>query len=297
MTLLHKYTREDIRRIAFALGKPKSSGNGYSCCCPSHEDIKPSLSIALGHDGLLLLYCFAECTFENILQSMRDKRLLPSSRNLHYEDSFNRCAKSLEKSTTNLSFIRKIWNECSSSKNSIVEKYLNARGYIGNVPISLRCHPNLYHCESQSHYPAMVAIVVRWPENDLMAIHRTYLCGSDKADIEPNKKMLGSTLGGAVRLSEPGPRLIIAEGIETGLSVQLATGLPVWAALSATGMQNVIVPPLNITQEVIIAADNDKTGRNAAYELANRLLTDGYKVRLSLPPEGMDFNDMLRSTE
>jgi putative DNA primase/helicase len=39
-----------------------------------------------------------------------------------------------------------------------------------------------------------------------------------------------------VRLAEASDELGISEGIESGLSVQQATGLPVWAALSTGGL-------------------------------------------------------------
>jgi phage/plasmid primase-like uncharacterized protein len=142
----------------------------------------------------------------------------------------------------------------------------------------------------------MVAAVTTWPDKTIIGLHRTYLQqdGSGKADITPNKMMLGNTKGGAVRLTPPGKRLVIAEGIETAFSVYLSTELPTWAALSSSGLLNVKVPALDITQEIIIAADADKAGIGAADKLKARLLVDGYKVSIATPPEGMDFNDLLR---
>lgn len=58
-----------------------------------------------------------------------------------------------------------------------------------------------------------------------LAMHRTYLRrdGSGKADVEPTKAMLGKVMGGAVRLTDTSGPLVVAEGIETALS--LASGL------------------------------------------------------------------------
>lgn len=39
----------------------KKSKKGYSCCCPSHEDKNPSLSVNVGDDGRALIHCFAGC--------------------------------------------------------------------------------------------------------------------------------------------------------------------------------------------------------------------------------------------
>ena len=87
---------------------------------------------------------------------------------------------------------------------------------------------------------------------------------------------------------------MLTEGIETALSVYLSTNIPTWACLSAGGLLSIEVPPLSIAQEIIIAADADRTGIEAANKLANQLFSSGYRVHLSVPPEGMDFNDLLR---
>jgi phage/plasmid primase-like uncharacterized protein len=139
----------------------------------------------------------------------------------------------------------------------------------------------------------MVGSITIWPSSNLSGIHRTYLTEDGfKAPISPNKMMLGATKGGAVRLSPPEKKLILAEGIETALSVYEIMGLPTWATLSASGMMNVLVPPVEVTQEIIIAADNDETGRKAAEILQNRLSKQGYGVKTILPPLHMDFNDV-----
>jgi hypothetical protein len=54
------------------------------------------------------------------------------------------------------------------------------------------------------------------------AVHRTYLRpdGSGKAGLQGGDRlMLGAVAGGAVRLSGGPARLVVAEGIETGLSL------------------------------------------------------------------------------
>lgn len=41
---------------------PIQTGQRYSACCPAHEDEHPSLSVAEGHEGKILVKCFAGCT-------------------------------------------------------------------------------------------------------------------------------------------------------------------------------------------------------------------------------------------
>jgi hypothetical protein len=42
------------------------SGDGWLGHCPAHEDRSPSLSIAEGRDGRVLMHCFAGCTVEEV---------------------------------------------------------------------------------------------------------------------------------------------------------------------------------------------------------------------------------------
>ncbi len=192
-------------------------------------------------------------------------------------------------------YINTILQECVNAKNSLVENYLKTRGIIGNIPRSILYHPSLYHAPTKSFYPAMVATVYTQSSDKVIGLHRTYLKrdGSGKANIEPNKMMLGQTKGGAVQFGTLGTKLVLTEGIETAMSVYIATGLAVWATLSTTGMQNIKLPPPN-SCEIIIAADGDEAGKNAAYVTAKRLMAAGYSVRLALPPEKQDFNDLLQ---
>jgi len=127
-------------------------------------------------------------------------------------------------------------------------------------------------------------------------VHRTYLApGGGKAEVQPNKLMLGRVSGGAVRLtSAQGPLVVAPRGIETALS--LACGLlrkpaTIWAALSTSGMRGLHLPkdPHRLT----IAPDGDAPGREAAHALAERASALGWEVSLLPAPDGRDWNDIL----
>ena len=133
-----------------------------------------------------------------------------------------------------------------------------------------------------------------------VAVHATYLRpdGSGKADIpkREQKVCFGPVRGGVVRLGivRPDNWLVIAEGIETTLSVMQACGLPGWAPLSEGGMRNLVLPPE--ATHVIICADHDAsgTGERAARSAADRWLAEGRRVRIAMPPKPeTDFNDIL----
>ena len=106
--------------------------------------------------------------------------------------------------------------------------------------------------------------------------------------------MLGAVQGGAVRLTgRPGP-LVVAEGIETALS--LASGLlsapaAIWAALSTSGIRGLRLPDL--PGRLTIAPDGDTAGREAAQALAARANALGWTVSILPAPDGRDWNDIL----
>jgi putative DNA primase/helicase len=99
-----------------------------------------------------------------------------------------------------------------------------------------------------------------------------------------------------VRFGAPraGEWLGIGEGLETTLSVAVACALPVWAALSAGGIERLVLQPE--ARMILICADNDanSVGVRAARAAAERFLAEGRRVRLATPPTvGSDFNDVL----
>ena len=53
--------------------EPHKVGEGYSCCCPAHEDRSPSLSINAGRDGRALITCQVGCSLDSILSSLHLK--------------------------------------------------------------------------------------------------------------------------------------------------------------------------------------------------------------------------------
>ena len=84
---------------------------------------------------------------------------------------------------------------------------------------------------------------------------------------------------------------MVGEGIETCLSVMQATGNPAWAALSTSGLRSLDLP--RGVRDVIVLADGDKPGEDAAQDCARRWKREGRRVRIARPPTGMDFNDLL----
>lgn len=57
---------QPVERLLAKLPDAKKAGNGWSACCPSHEDQRASLSIGEGDDGRALVKCHAGCNVDAI---------------------------------------------------------------------------------------------------------------------------------------------------------------------------------------------------------------------------------------
>jgi len=180
--------------------------------------------------------------------------------------------------------------------------YLKARGLKNVPPESLWFSPKCWEAETKKEQNAMLG-VFQMPDSTAVCVHRTYIdSDGNKLDIKSPKKLSPSLVknisGGAIRLyPADGGILGVAEGIETAIAAHEDIGIPVWAAVSSTLMEN-FIPPENVNHVVVIA-DNDAnfTGQKAAYVLANKLSVKHKKkvsVYVPLSP-GDDWLDVFNN--
>lgn len=203
----------------------------------------------------------------------------------------------IDKKEKMLQMAQNIWQSAHPIPGSLSEKYLRSRGIRCKLPKSLSHADSLLHAPTNTNWPCMIAPILEWPNFEFIGIHRTYINhdGSGKASIEPNKMILGHSKGGAIQLGDDLSQLIIAEGIETGLSVYQVTGWTVWVALSAQNIVNLILPPPNLTQTIIIAADSDRACQLYSEKASIIWVAAGYRVKIAIPSNPYkDFNDLLR---
>lgn len=198
--------------------------------------------------------------------------------------------------------------DASDPRQKPLFQYLQRRGLSEvdeGILKDLRFEERFFDCESRQWHPAMLA-AVRDVSGQLVTLHRTLLTADGrKADVSVPKRLMrmpdDRTINGcAIRFGEPHEVLALAEGIETALSVVVATGLPCWACICAHGMEVVEIPKQ--VKRVLIFEDKDLsgTGERAAQALYLRLKTEGVQVRVaSVPSEvpvglkGIDWNDAL----
>ncbi len=261
--------------------------------CPAHDDRDPSLSIREGSDGRVLVKCFAGCGQNQVIAALRSLGLWTSSN----RDAISPLPSVSPIRQTECELRRRnaaktIWQSTQPARGSLVEIYLGTRNLVLPPTTAIRFHPHLKHVEGH-HWPAMVAVVTDGIIGSAIGVHRTFLKadGTGKAPVTPAKMMLGQCLGGVVRLGVPGTSIMVAEGIETALAAMMATGMPAWAALSASGLRSLDLAA-EIT-DITVLADADVAGEAAAEACARRLHRPGRRLRIARPPLGQDFNDML----
>lgn len=288
----------DARHITGLL-RGKWFGNYGQAFCPAHPNTRtPALSLTDGANGRLLIHCHAGCSFTDVMVALRALGLCHARSGYGIPDQAATTRRTAEESGNaerRARHAQRLWDECVNIAGTVAEEYLKLRGIDCPLPETLRFHPACRHPSAQ-RFPALVALVEGCGG---CAVHRTYLApsGSSKADIEPAKAMLGGTRGGAVHLSESQGPLVVAEGIETGLSLLcglLRTPGAVYAALSTSGIRGLNLPPK--PGRLTIASDGDTPGRDAAHALASRAHALGWTVSLLPAPEGRDWNDVLRGT-
>ncbi|MGE0190132.1 MAG: phage/plasmid primase, P4 family [Steroidobacteraceae bacterium] len=181
---------------------------------------------------------------------------------------------------------------CGPIEGTPAECYLKRRG-IKALPLAcVQFRPHAY-----AGYGALVAQAT--DENGyVLAIQQIYLTDAgEKAPLpvvkRTNKAVEKWAEKSAVRFPGKQP-LILAEGVETALSLWQATGQETWACL---GISNIGSAPVTEGTIVTVARDGDLPGSKADGQIKRaiaKLQKRGLTVKVATPPEGKDFNDVLR---
>jgi phage/plasmid primase-like uncharacterized protein len=201
----------------------------------------------------------------------------------------------------NAESMARLWAECRALiPGDPVTLYLKRRGFAGVWPLPgcLRVHRALACWDGETRlgvFPAMVAPVVS-PDGRAVALHRTYLTDDGrKANVPTVKKLTraaGPLAGACIPLHGPERAVVgIAEGIETALAAWCAAGIPTVAAYCAGNLAAWRWPAG--VRRVVIFADNDRAGRDAADTLRARVLAAGLRCEVMTPSDyGADWCDV-----
>jgi len=181
------------------------------------------------------------------------------------------------------------------------------------LPSVLRYLSEHEHRESGLRLPCMIAACVDYQSDPpaIRAVHRTWLRpdGRGKAEVDPPRKCFPGFAGLVIPLwngdgnmtvrqaCEAGllQTLCLGEGVEDGLT--MALGAPqhrVWAAISLSNIQNIVLPPC--VDGVLIHRQNDwdKPQAVAAFDKGKAALeAQGAPVGEIAAAYGKDINDVL----
>ncbi|HEV2559241.1 MAG TPA: toprim domain-containing protein [Microvirga sp.] len=266
-------------------------------CSPFHNPLRKVLRVWCDIPRFIRYHCIRCGTKGWAHDGVRCKGQLSSSereavQHLRCEAERREHAESAKQ----LDKARWLWSKSHPAAGSIVEQYLReCRHYRGPIPSTL----HFVSPHKAEHHPAMIAAFGIPSEStpgmldeiwahDIAGVHLTLLRpdGSEKADISPNKIMVGKSGGSPLVLAPPNDLLglLVTEGIEDALSLHEATGLGAWAAGSASRMPALAPAIPSYAGAITVVMDADPAGRTNASLLAVALRNRGFFVEI-LPPQ------------
>lgn len=290
MTIFSRNVPNEAQALAFQLGGDWCGSNVLVPCPVCQPERRhDQRALALRSEGTTLLaFCHKSgCSFRDIMKAIG---LTPDYRIGSMATANKASFKQSDYEAQQITKARKLWAHSKPISGTKGEAYFRERGITCKMPPTLRWVTNIYHAPSGRWLSAVVADV------STGGIHRTFFEKSGERMKKSAKMMQGPCAGGAVSLVNVRGPLVVAEGIETALS--LASGLlnhpaTIWAALSTSGIKGLVLPPL--PSRLTIATDGDEAGRKAGYVLAERATALGWKVSFLPAPDGQDWNDVLRT--
>jgi putative DNA primase/helicase len=307
--------------IAKALGGRKV-GSAWMVRCLVHQDREPSLSVADGNDGKVLVHCHAGCEQHEVIAALRARGVWNDARRAgsntigsypgkaNWPDGGNETVADTLPSRHADDVARtrralRIWSETVDPRGTPVWRHLVARGIaLGELPSRihtvLRWHPHCPWGADGVRHGCMVALWTDAVSGEPRAIHRTAIT---HAGEKVGRKTLGPNAGCVIRLwpDEAVDRgLIIGEGIETTLAaatrVQHRGTLltPAWATGDAGHLEKFPVLPGIEALTVLVDHDENGRGQQATAECAQRWAVAGREVTQLIPRiPGEDFADLV----
>lgn len=321
----------DVARALNNGQEPTTNNAGYLTYCPAHDDKaggKPSLSIVDSNEshGITVL-CHRGCDWKDIKDALAEQGLI---------EKFNGKKISAAKITTNATPdassprsspsppLRKSgslpWDKAKidDASTALITKYFAGRKIFFNDKFPMpRCFRwgSYFDKKNNQQVCQIVAAATKLGDKEMVAVQRLFVEVDGDKVIKTGMKMLGACRKKGVWLDRKSTMkdLIVAEGIETTLSVMQATGFNGVSALSTAGMKAIMLP--GGIERLYICVDSDKrgtgtfpgyAGQEAGIALAERVEKDGAEggdateVFLCTPckdcftdnPTKLDFNDL-----
>jgi DNA polymerase len=289
---------DDIAPLTELVGLPLTLDN--KVCCPFHGDTTPSCAIYPDH-----FYCYgcgergSRLTWLTGVEGMTEPEAIAFIKD--WPPAARKVTQNGGNGVEKLAFVKSIWTAAQPLAGTMAARYLAETRCIDltklpeDVHRCLRFHPNCAFGPG-IYLPCLIALM-RDPLSDApVGIQRTALKEQNGKIEKIDRRMLGAS--GVVKIWPAGPRLVVAEGLETVLAAATripyedAPLVPAWAALSSQKLG--ALPAVPGVERLIILADHDPAGRMAADACTARWNGAGRIVTTLTPDqEGADFNDLV----
>jgi DNA primase len=300
-------TRTDIVDVVGRYADLKKRSGAYWANCPLHTDGSPSFKVNPARQSFICFGCGAKGdvfdfvmaadnvdlpgAIERILAIVGGGKADPVALAVQAARRAAAARQEAQEAARRTAQARRIWNEAeylTGRSAPLAAAYLTERrGLPTWCSYHLRWHPR---CPWEHGVTGCIVVACRDAQGELRAIWRI------KPVMEGKVERMGlGPVGGclAAVLDDAGlDEIAIAEGVEDALAAQWLVNLPTWAALSAGNMARAVVPER--FRSVLIVADADAIGTEAAVTLARRLRAEGREARVLAPATAKDANDVLR---
>jgi DNA primase len=281
------------------------AGREWKACCPFHADRSPSFTIYAGDRRF---QCFGCGRQGDVLDFVRESYGVGLHDAIDMLDAGALAALPQPQASSDgrdsadwTEAAAAIWRGAVPITGTPAEAYLRGRGLTLDLPWTLRfarLRPpkgsGVAETSGVDRLPALVALVTD-PGGTGLGVQRTFLTDDGRKAAAADGKVkysLGRVRGGAIQLAPAAAELMVTEGLEDGLTLSQELGRPVWAAAGTSMLFNMAFP--EETRSIVIGADDDLPGENAAQKAGQAFVASGRAVRIMRPtPPYKDFNAQL----
>lgn len=296
----------DLDTLADALGGRPKPGGGYMAPCPAHEDDTPSLSIDQGDNGKILLHCFAGCTQEDVIESLKSRGIWKNDtgESVTNQDSLEqqRYSKSRRQGRQDAAaaVAKKIWTASTPARDDhpyLARKKVKAVDTIREISLDRLVELIGYHPQSNGEKMSGDRILV------IPVKVEDQLSTCEFIDENGLKSALaGGRKSGGFWAAQPLPAgdgqgqcLLVGEGVATVLSAREATGDPAVAVLTCGNFMPVarMLRERYPTADLVILGDlgnGQAKAEEAAGAVAGNLTLPAFEAEHT--EWATDFNDM-----
>lgn len=270
---------------------------------PGHSPADRSVSLML-KDGSIIVHTFGDGDWRAVLDHLREHGLVDAH---HAPTSVSggkaRPAFGVVGATDleRLDVARRFWQGGRALAGTLSERHCRLRHIERALPgPDVARHnsetPVSAYGDDRLRRPALLVGVSAAAAGTFTAVEVTYLTANGRRalDLHLSRKTVGPVPPGtAARIDPAAPEMLVAEGFFTTLSATECFGLPGWALMSTRNLRSWSAP--EGVRSVLIAADRGKDGEASAEALRRRLVRQGVRAHVALPPEPHgDWNEAAR---